>query len=180
MQYPPRDEEELLNKNIWMLLLIQAFLMGIGLVLVLQLTINGMIPLNDLNLNPNLSYLVSDPDEWITQKARTMFITTLYIAETNFIWAFRRPNKSILKTFKEELSITVLLVCVSTLGLHILHICFSYQVNYYINDVSGLNFQINFMFLSGLDWLICVLFALPGIVGIELIKYRARNKNINF
>ncbi|MFX0042513.1 MAG: cation-translocating P-type ATPase, partial [Candidatus Hodarchaeota archaeon] len=180
MQDPPRDEEELLNKNMWMLLLMQAFLMGIGLVLVLQLTINGMIPLNDWNLNPDLSYLVSDSDEWITQKARTMFITTLYIAETNFIWAFRRPNKSILKTLKEELSIAVLLVCLFTLGFHILHICFSYKVNYYINEVSGLNFQINFMFLSGLDWLICVLFALPGIVGIELVKYFARNKNITF
>ena len=180
MQDPPRDEEELLNKNIWKLLLIQAFLMGMGLILVLQLTINGLIPLNEWNLNSNLSYLVSDSEEWLAQKARTMFITTLYIAETNFIWAFRRPNKSILKTLKEELSIAVLIVCLFTLGFHIIHICFSYQINYYINDVSGLNFQINFMFLSGLDWLVCVLFALPGIVGIEVVKYFARNKNINF
>ncbi len=180
MQDPPRDEEELLNKNMWKLLLIQAFLMGIGLVLVLQLTINGLIPLNEWNLNSNLSYLALDSEEWLAQKARTMFITTLYIAETNFIWAFRRPNKSIIKSLKEELSTAVLFVCLFTLGLHILHICFSYQVNYYINDVSGLNFQINFMFLSGLDWLVCVLFALPGIVGIEVVKYFARNKNINF
>ncbi len=180
MQDPPRDEEELLNKNMWKLLLIQAFLMGIGLVLVLQLTINGLIPLNEWNLNSNLSYLALDSEEWLAQKARTMFITTLYIAEINFIWSFRRPNKSIIKTLKEELSIAVLIVCLITLGFHILHICFSYQVNYYINDVSGLNFQINFMFLSGLDWLVCVLFALPGIVGIEVVKYFARNKNINF
>ena len=180
MQDPPRDEEELLNKNMWKLLLIQAFLMGIGLVLVLQLTINGLIPLNEWNLNSNLSYLALDSEEWLAQKARTMFITTLYIAEINFIWSFRRPNKSIIKTLKEELSTAVLIVCLFTLGFHILHICFSYQVNYYINDVSGLNFQINFMFLSGLDWLVCVLFALPGIVGIEVVKYFARNKNINF
>jgi len=180
MQDPPRDEEELLNKNMWILLLIQAFLMGIGLVLVFQLTYNGIFPLNEWNTNSNLSYLVLDSEEWMAQKARTMFITTLYIAETNFIWAFRRPNKSILKSLKEELSIAVLIVCIFTLGFHILHICFSYQVNYYINDVSGLNFQINFMFLSGLDWLVCVLFALPGIVGIEVVKYFARNKNINF
>ncbi|MFX1317454.1 MAG: cation-translocating P-type ATPase, partial [Promethearchaeota archaeon] len=180
MQDPPRDEEELLNKNMWQLLLIQALLMGIGLVLVFQLTYNGVFPLNKWNQNSSLSYLVSDSEEWIAQKARTMFITTLYIVETNFIWAFRRPNKPVIKTFKEELSATVLIVCLFTLGLHILHICFSYQVNHYINEVSGLNFQINFMFLSGLDWLICVLFALPGIFGIEIIKYFARNKNINF
>ncbi|MFX1316137.1 MAG: cation-translocating P-type ATPase [Promethearchaeota archaeon] len=180
MQEPPKDEEELLNKNIWVLLLIQAFLMGLGLVLVLQLTMNGVFPLNEWNLDPNLSYLVPDSQEWLSQKARTMFITTLYIAETNFIWTFRRPNRSIIKSLKEELSIAVLVVCLFTLGIHILHICFSYQVNYYINEVSGLNFQLNFMFLSGLDWLICIIFALPGIIGIELVKYIARNKNIKF
>lgn len=180
MQDPPRNEEEILNINMWVLLLIQALLMGIGLVLVFQLTYDGILPVNEWNQNSNLSYLVSDSEEWMAQKARTMFITTLYITETNFIWAFRRPNISIIKTFKDELSIAVLIVSLFTLGLHILHICFSYQINYYINDVSGLNFQINFMFLSGLDWLICILFALPGIVGIEVVKYLARNKNINF
>ena len=82
-------------------------------------------------------------EELIAQKARTMFITTLYIIETNFIWSIRRPNKSIIKSLKEELSFTILIVSLFTLGLHIMHICFSFTVNYYINDISGLNFQIN-------------------------------------
>ncbi len=178
----PRDEEELLNKNIWILLLIQAFLMGLGLVLALQLTIGGLIPLNEWNLNPHISYIIPDSttEELIAQKARTMFITTLYIIETNFIWSIRRPNKSIIKSLKEELSFTILVVTLFTLGLHIMHICFSFVVNYYINDVSGLNFQINFMFLSGTDWLICILLAIPGIIGIEFVKYLARIRNIRF
>ena len=53
-------------------------------------------------------------------------------------------------------------------------------MNYYLNDESGLNLQINFMFLSFTDWLLCILFALPGIIGIELVKYYARMKNITF
>ncbi|MFX1572264.1 MAG: cation-translocating P-type ATPase [Promethearchaeota archaeon] len=182
MHESPRDEEELLNKNIWILLLIQVFLMGLGLILAIQLTIGGFIPLNEWNLNPHISYISTDSttEELLAQKARTMFITTLYIIETNFIWSIRRPNKSIAKSLKEELSYTVLIVCLFTLVLHILHICFSFVVNYYINDISGLNFQINFMFLSGTDWLICILLALPGILGIELVKYFARVRKIRF
>ncbi len=177
MNNPPRDEEQILNKNMWIMLIIQAFLMGIGLVLALQLTLGGIIPLNEWNLNPNLSYLEVD---LIEQKARTMFITTLYIVETNFIWTFRRPNKSLYRSLKEEFSRTLLVICLFTLALHALYICFSYLVNFYVNVEFGWDLQINFMFLSGTDWLICVLLAIPGIFGIELFKYFARQRNIHF
>lgn len=177
MNDPPRDEEQILNKNMWIMLIVQAFLMGIGLVLAIQLTLGGIIPLNEWNLNPNLSYLEVD---LIEQKARTMFITTLYIVETNFIWAFRRPNKSLYRSLKEEFSSTLLVICLFTLALHTLYICFSYLVNFYVNVEFGWDLQINFMFLSGTDWLICVLLAIPGIFGIELFKYFARQRNIHF
>ncbi len=182
MLEPPRDEEQILNKNIWIMLLLQAFLMGLGLVLILQLTLWQVIPLNDWNLNPYISYFNSaaSSSELIAQKARTMFITTIFILETNFIWAFRRPNKSLKRSIKEEFSLSLLVMCMFTLGLHILFICFSYLVNYYINDVFGLGLQINFMFLSGTDWILCTLFALPGIFGIEVFKYFAREKKIHF
>ncbi|MHA2087566.1 MAG: cation-translocating P-type ATPase, partial [Promethearchaeota archaeon] len=178
MLEPPRDEEEILNKKIWVMLLVQAFLMGIGLVLALQLTLGGLIPLNEWNLNPNISYIV--PGQELAQKARTMFITTLFIVETNFIWSFRRPNKSMFKSIKEEFNISLFMICFLTLALHILYICFSFSVNYYVNIVFGLDFQINFMFLSGLDWLICISLALPGIIGIEILKYFARKRKIYF
>jgi len=182
MKEPPRDEQQLLNKNMWIMMLIQALLMGLGLVLVLQLTLGGIIPLNDWNLNPNISYIPigATPNELIAQKARTMFITTLYIVETTFIWTFRRPNKSILKSLKEEFCLSLLIVSLFTLVLHVLYIIFSYQVNYYVNDVFGLSLQINFLFLSGTDWIICVLFALPGLIGIELLKFLSRKKDIIF
>ncbi|MCJ7648362.1 MAG: hypothetical protein MUP85_07095, partial [Candidatus Lokiarchaeota archaeon] len=116
----------------------------------------------------------------LNQKARTMLITTIYIAETTFIWTFRRPNKSLLKSIKGEFNISLFLICTFTLGIHILHINFSYAVNTYINDIWGLGFQINFIFLSGFDWLACILMALLGIIGIEIFKYVARSKNMIF
>jgi len=182
MKESPRDEEQLLNRNMWIMLVIQALLMGVGLVLVLQLTLGGLIPLNEWNRNPGISYIPigSTPSELLSQKARTMFITTLYIVETTFIWTFRRPNKSIFKSFKEEFCRSLLIISLFTLALHVLFVVFSQTVNFYVNDEFGLDLQINFLFLSGTDWIICILLALPGLIGIEIFKYIARRKNVLF
>ncbi|MCK4780839.1 MAG: HAD-IC family P-type ATPase, partial [Candidatus Lokiarchaeota archaeon] len=100
MNETPRNEEELLNKNLWIFLLIQAILGGLGLVLALQLTLIGIIPLNPWNTNNSLSYIPAGATEidMIYMKARTMFITTIYLFEAFFIWTFRRPNKSLYKS----------------------------------------------------------------------------------
>ncbi len=182
MKEPPRDEEQLLNKNMWILLVIHAILIGIGLVLALQLTLGGIIPLNEWNINPEISYIPigSTPDELLAQKARTMFVTTLYILETMFIWSIRRPNKNLFKSITEEFSPILLIICFFTLALHVLYVVFSQPVNFYVNEEFGLDFQINFLFLSGLDWLVCIALALPGLIGIEFFKYIARKKNIIF
>ncbi|GAG68439.1 unnamed protein product, partial [marine sediment metagenome] len=161
MNEPPRNEEEILNKYMWLMLLIQAFLMGIGLVLAIELTRNGIIPLNGWNTNEffQLSYIPHNTShkELSDMKARTMFMTTLYIVETFFIWTIRRPNKSLIKSFKEEFSIILVIISLVTISLHILVIMFSYELNKSINETLGLNFQLNFMFLSATDWLICIL-----------------------
>ncbi len=182
MKETPRDEEQLLNRNMWIMLVIQALLMGIGLVLVLQFTLGGLIPLNEWNLNPTISYIPvgSTQPELLAQKARTMFVTSLYIVETTFIWTFRRPNKSIIKSIKGEFSLTLLVISLFTLAIHVLFVFFSNTVNYYVNDEFGLDLQINFLFLSATDWIICILLALPGIIGIEIFKYIARRKNVLF
>jgi len=182
MKEPPRNEEELLNKNVWALLLVHAFLMGIGLVLSIQLTLGEVIQLNSFNLNPSLSYIPSGATtpQLVDMKARTMLMTTLYIYETSFIWSFRRPNVSIIKSVKEEFSLRLFVICGFTLILHILIINFSYSVNTAINDIFNLNFQLNFMFLDGFDWLTCVSLAMPGIIGIEIVKFLARSKGIHF
>ena len=182
MKEPPRNEEELLNKNVWGLLLIHALLMGIGLVLAIQLTLGGIIQLNSFNLNPSLSYIPSGTtaSQLIDMKARTMLMTTLYICETTFILSFRRPNKPILKSVKEDFSLTLFIICGFTLLLHILIIVFSYSVNTVINDDLNFNLQLNFMFLDGFDWITCILLAMPGLIGIELVKTAARKKGVIF
>jgi Ca2+-transporting ATPase len=184
MNEPPRNEEEILNRNMWLMLIIQAFLMGIGLVLAIELTLSGIIPLNEWNTNEffKLSYIPigTSNNELIAMKARTMFMTTLYIVEAFFIWTIRRPNKSIVKSIREEFSVVLFIISIIAISIHILVIMFSYELNKSLNETLGLNIQLNFMFLSGLDWLICILFALPGLFGIEIFKYFARERNIIF
>lgn len=184
MDEPPRNEEEILNKYMWLMLLIQAFLMGIGIVLAIELTRNGIIPLNGWNTNEffQLSYITDDTSnkELLDMKARTMFMTTLYIVETFFIWTIRRPNKSIIKSFKDEFSIILFIISIVTISLHVLVIMFSFSLNSAINETLGLNFQLNFMFLSATDWLICIILAIPGLFGIEIFKYYARRRKIIF
>ncbi len=177
MKEPPKNEEQLLNRNLWILLLIQAFLGGLGIYLALTLTLNGIIPLNIWNTNQLLSYIPLDATqiEIVYMKARTMFITTIYIFEAFFIWTFRRPNKSAYKSIKEEMCFTLLFICLFALGIHILLVLFSFSVN---SAITGL--ELNFMFLSIEDWLICFGLAMPGILGVELVKYFARKKNIYF
>ncbi|MFX1302013.1 MAG: cation-translocating P-type ATPase [Promethearchaeota archaeon] len=180
MKEPPRNEEELLSKKLWILLLIQALLGGLGLFLALQLTLGGIIPLNPWNTNPSLSYIPigSTPLELTQMKARTMFITTIYVFEAFFVWTFRRPNKSAYKSITEELYKPLLFICLFALAIHVLLVCFSSSVNSFINNLLGLN--LNFLFLSFDDWLICILLALPGIIGIEIFKYIVRRRNIYF
>ena len=113
-------------------------------------------------------------------KARTMFFTTVFITETNFIWSVRRLNKSVTKSVKEDFNLTLFIICIFTLGIHVLLVLFSFPINKVINEVLGLNFQLNFLFLSPEDWLLCIIFSIPGLLGIEIIKYFARKKRMIF
>jgi Ca2+-transporting ATPase len=185
MKEPPRNEEELLSKKIWIMLVIQAFLMGLGLVLAIELTRTEIIPLNGYNTNDyiNLSYIPAGipHKELVNMKARTMFMTTLYISETMFIWTFRRPNKSVIKSLKDDdFSLTLMVIIIVTLLIHIYVIFNSYELNRTINEELALNLQLNFMFLSAEDWVICILLAGFPLLGIEGFKYLARKRNILF
>jgi len=182
MGEPPRKNEELLSKNMWKLLFFNAFLIGVGLFLIIQFTLAGLFPLNEWNLNPKLSFIPPDStqQQLLEQKARTMLITTIFIIETTFVWSFRRPNKSFYKSIKEEFSFNLMFICLFTLGIHLLVINFSYYLNSVLYYVYHLDINLNLIFLSLQDWGTCILFSLPGIFGIELYKNHVRRKKVYF
>ena len=191
MKEPPRDEEEILNKQLILLLIIQATLMGLGLALSYYLTFAGVIPVNPFNIDPNLSYAGPDlipygtdplmhPIDYAHQKARTMCMTVLFLSETTFIWSIRRPNNSIKQSFFTEFDKYLMGMNMFCVIIHILVVVFSYPVNFVINDVLGLNFQFNYMFLSLEDWIWVIIFVAQSVIGVELFKYIARKRKIFF
>lgn len=182
MKDPPRKNEEILSSAMWKMLLINAIFIVLGLFLVLQFSLMSIIPLNEWNLNPQLSFIPKNStyQNLIEQKARTMFITTIYLIETSFIWSFRRPNKYLYQSLRKDFSLDVLVICLFTLGIHVLVINFSYYLNSILNYVYDFNINLNLMFLSLKDWIICIIFSLPAIFGIEIYKYLAKRKNIFF
>jgi len=190
MKEPPRNEEEILNKQLIMLLIAQAVLMGLGFALSYYLTFFNIIPINEFNLDQNLSYILAEdlygsdrlvlPMNLAHQKARTICMTVLYLSETTFIWSIRRPNNSFKHSFINEFDKYLMGMSMFCVIIHVLFIVFSYPVNYAINDVLGLNFQFNYMFLGPTDWIWVLFFVAQSVVGVELFKYFARKRKIFF
>ena len=81
-------------------------------------------------------------------------------------------------SIKEDMCLSLLFICLFALGIHVLFVLFSSPVNTVINDIAGL--ELNFLFLSFEDWLICFSLAMPGLLGVEIIKFIARKRNILF
>jgi Ca2+-transporting ATPase len=182
MKEPPRDEEEILNHNMWKLLSVGVIFIGIILLTILFITLGGLIPLNIWNTDPTLSYIDSfaSVDSLTSQKARSMFVTTLFLAEVSLVWCVRRPNEPVIKSIKKEFSPILFIVSLVTVLLHALFILCSRSFNELINDILRFNLQLNFMFLSLTDWLICMGFASIGIIPMEIYKKFIRNKKKHF
>jgi len=190
MKEPPKNEEEILNRQLIMLLIVQAALMGLGFALSYYFTFFGVIPINEFNLDPNLSYILPEdlygsdrlvmPMNLAHQKARTMCMTVLFFSETAFIWSIRRPNNSFKQSFINEFDKYLMGMSMFCVLIHVLFIIFSYPVNYAINDVLGLNFQLNYIFLGPTDWIWILVFVAQSVVGVELFKYFARKRKIFF
>ncbi|MHA1884951.1 MAG: HAD-IC family P-type ATPase, partial [Promethearchaeota archaeon] len=174
MKEKPRDTEEILSKNIIILLFIFGILLATSMVVVYFISISGIYPVfpeNVLNtLNP---YGVS-----ITEaKTLTMLMVTLFFCESFLIFQIRRPNKSLIRSLIEDSNKRMYLIIGLLFALFIMLIYIP-GVQLFLAEELGFNFM--FVFLNGLDWLICFLVALICIVSFEIVKFVARRYEITF
>ncbi|GAI56310.1 unnamed protein product, partial [marine sediment metagenome] len=112
MKEKPRDSEEILNKNIIILLLIFGGLLAISMGIIYSICITGIYPVFPLNYEFNIlnaGYLFTTETMFLTPgidlnvvKTLTMLMTTLFFSETILVLQIRRPNKSLIKSIKEE------------------------------------------------------------------------------
>jgi Ca2+-transporting ATPase len=187
MKQKPRDEEEILSKNTILLLFIFGILLAISMIIVYFITYTGIYPVFPENWNfgifndaylysPVTHPLYSTSVDLSVAKTLTMLMTTIFFCESFLIYQIRRPNKSLVKSIKEDSTKMMYLLIGLLFGVFLLIMYFpGVQVTL---AEWGINFF--FMYLTALDWLICFLISLICIVSFEIVKYFARRFGIFF
>ncbi len=187
MKEKPRDEEEILSKNIVILLFIFGILLSISMIVVYYLTISGIYPVFSENWNfgdLNQYYLYSPANSDLNPlnvslteaKTLTMLMVTLFFCESFLIFQIRRPNKSLLRSLKED-STKFMYLIIGLLFALFLMLLYIPNVQVALAN-SGVNFM--FMYLTAFDWLVCFLISLICIISFEIVKYIARRRDILF
>ena len=97
--------------------------------------------------------------------------------ESFLIFQIRRPNKSLIRSLIEDSNKRMYLIIGLLFALFIMLIYIP-GVQLFLAEEIGFNFM--FVFLNGLDWLICFLVALICIVSFEIVKFVARRYGITF
>jgi Ca2+-transporting ATPase len=200
MKENPRNSEEIISKNTLFLLVSFGALLTISMFLVYFLSYTGIYPVfyNNYELGPlgNTFYLsIEDYIDMIpaqdflnltfpktfskilTQtKTLTMLMVTLFFCETFLVFQIRRPNKSLVKSMKEDRN-KLMFIITGFLFLLFLLLIYTPGVQ---TTLASLGFNFMFMFLQPLDWIICFLISLITIICFEIVKYLARKRNIVF
>jgi len=112
----------------------------------------------------------------IMAKTLTMLMVTLFFCESFLVFQIRRPNKSLIRSLKEDSNKRMYLI----IGLlFAVFLMLMYIPNAQVALAkAGINFM--FMYLTALDWLICFSISLICIITFEAVKYAARKFKISF
>ncbi len=189
MKQKPHNEEEILSKHTMILLFAFGAFLALSMVVVYFTTITGLYPVFPENTNFgdwDWAYLFSpetlldpllNPGVFLNEvKTLTMLMVTIFFCESFLVFQIRRPNKSLIKSIKED-STKFMYILIGLLFCLFLVLMYVPGVQIALASV-GLNFM--FMYLTWLDWLVCFSISLICIVSFELVKYFARKKGIYF
>jgi len=187
MKEKPRDSEEILSKNTIVLMLIYGSLISISMLITYFLVLSGIFPVtysnthfgrfNDGYLYSAVTYNELTPGTDLRiAKALTMLMATLYFCESFLILQIRRPNKSLIRSLREDSN----KLMYSLLGL----LFFIFLALMYIPGVqvwlAQNNFKFMFMYLTFLDWAVCFSISMICVLSFEFVKYIARKRGIVF
>ena len=161
-------------------------LLAASMLIVYFICLTGIYPVFQSNYefgDFNIAYLYTKETINLTPvaklnqvKALTMLMVTLYFCESFLVLQIRRPNKSIIKAFKEDSNKRMYLLLGFLLALFLLLMYFpGVQIT-----LAKWNINFMFMYLTALDWLVCFLISLICIVSFEIVKFYARYKEITF
>jgi len=194
----PRDSEEILSKNTAILMLTFGALLSISMILIYAIVITGSFPVFPDNVafglytpeNEQVWYIIlqkyysgtTRPELLQYGKALTMLMVVLFFCETFLVFQIRRPNKSLLQSFRDlrtdSNKIMYLFIGLCWAGLLIIMYIPAAQLALAGPEGTTVNFM--FMNLNGVDWLVCFAISLICVGGFEAFKWQAREKGIKF
>ncbi len=186
MKERPRNSEEIISKKYMFLLIAYGTFLALAMLVIYFLCFNGTIPLYPMNtelgnLNSNYLFTSATTDMWsgidLTHaKTLTMLMTTLFFCECALALQIRRPNMSIINSIKEGNKFMFIIIGL----LFLIFISLIYVPNLQIFlATSSIGIQLNFMFLTIQDWLLCFGVAVICCIGpFEIIKYISRKRGV--
>ena len=177
MQEKPRDSEEILSKNVLLLMGIYGILLALSMVITYVIGINGWYPVWNSQSNfPPEATVLWEGVNLTSAKTLTMLMATLYFCECALALQIRRPNKSLWKSIKEDATLFIYII-IGLLFATFLAIMYVPNLQFFLARVG---FNPRFMVLTFLDWLVCFTISMICIGGFELVKWGARKRDIFF
>lgn len=176
MKEKPRNEEEVFSKNVLMMLVINIIYMVIILFITAIPVITAFLSnpdlINQLNASTDLNQIQAIQKQLniAMAKPRTIAFAVIFIAETVIVFSIRRPNIPVWKSFRKDMSPTLLFFVAFTL-LGVFAVIYVVPLLPSIND--------NYFWIQPLslaDWEYVLVLSLPIVLVLEVYKGIIRRK----
>ncbi|HME50745.1 MAG TPA: cation-transporting P-type ATPase [Candidatus Lokiarchaeia archaeon] len=177
MNEKPRNAEEVFSKNVFKMLVINITYMTIVLFILAVPVIMAFLSrpdlINQLNSSTDLNTIKSAQDQLnnVMAKPRTIAFAVIFIAETAVVFSIRRPNIPVWKSFRKDMSPTLIFFVLFTLlGVFVV----IYAVPLLLPTLNAAWFWIQPLNLS--DWEYVLIMSLPIVAVLEIYKGIIRRK----
>ena len=172
MEDKPRDSQALITRNLGKFMTLNVILMTLGAAAIYALSLTGWGGIITVTPENNLGFYGTIDAPY---KATVMLLSVILLVESTIVLSIRRINMPIQKSIREPGTWIFVLL----LGLiYLAHYLLMYvPLAQEILAPYGLHFY--FAPLTGYDWFIVLLGALPSVVGVELFKWYFRKRDID-
>jgi Ca2+-transporting ATPase len=172
MEDKPRDSQALITRNLGKFMTLNVILMTLGAAAIYALSLTGWGGIITVTSENNLGFYGTIDAPY---KATVMLLSVILLVESTIVLSIRRINMPIQKSIREPGTWIFVLL----LGLiYLAHYLLMYvPLAQEILAPYGLHFY--FAPLTGYDWFIVLLGALPSVVGVELFKWYFRKRDID-
>lgn len=175
MEEKPRDSQEIITDRLARYMALNVALMAIGAGVVYFLTYTEWMGIVTLTADNVAGFFSTEPYViTAATKATIMLLTVILLVESAMAFQIRRINMSPGKSLRES----GLIIFIFLIGLiYLAHLLLMY-VPLAQEILAPLGLLFYFIPLTTYDWIICILGALPAILGMELYKRSLRNRKV--